>query len=257
MITSRDNAQVKKVAALREEAKYRARYQQYIVEGPRMLRELPEEDRISVFASESFIKKEENQRLAESVGAETVPDVVFQHMAGTKTPQGILAVARIPSHSLGELLTGGTVMILENLQDPGNLGTILRTGEGAGIRGILADRTTADLYNPKTVRSTMGSLFRVPYVISDNLHEDIGLLKQAGFRVYAAHLKGTKMYTEFSYPSSSAFMIGNEGRGLSDSLAVEADEYLRIPMCGRVESLNAAAASAILMYEVYRQHNIL
>ena len=144
-------------------------------------------------------------------------------------------------------------MILEDIQDPGNLGTILRTGEGAGISGIIATRGTADLTNPKTVRSTMGSIFRVPYVVTDDLHETILSLKQRGFTIYAAALEGSVLYDVPDYTAPSAFLIGNEGNGLTAEAYAAADKAVRIPMSGMVESLNAAVASAILMYEARRQ----
>ena len=127
---------------------------------------------------------------------------------------------------------------------------MLRTAEAAGYDLILADEKTADLYNPKVIRSTMGSIYRVPVVYSSDLKADVLKLKNAGIMVYAAHLKGTKSYNEVSCGSRVAVMIGNEGRGLSDELAAMADEYVKIPMKGQVESLNAAVAAALLMYEL-------
>ncbi len=145
------------------------------------------------------------------------------------------------------------VLALENLQDPGNLGTLLRTAEGAGVTGILLSRDCVDIYNPKVIRSTMGSVYRVPFCCSQDWKGDLERLKRQGLRLYAAHLKGEKYYDEISYCVPSAFLIGNESRGLTDETAALADEYIRIPMCGRVESLNAAVASSILMYEANRQ----
>ena len=144
-------------------------------------------------------------------------------------------------------------MLIENLQDPGNLGTMIRTAEGAGVTGILISRESVDLYNPKTIRSTMGSIYRVPVHITDSLTGLVPLLHQRGIRTYAAHLRGTKSYTEADYRTGTAFLIGNEGNGLTEELADAADQYIRIPMEGQVESLNAAMAAGILMYEVKRQ----
>ena len=145
------------------------------------------------------------------------------------------------------------LLILESVQDPGNLGTMVRTGEGAGISGIIMNRTTVDLFNPKTIRSTMGSIYRVPYYIADDLAETIGELKRQKVGIYAAHLKGQMHYDEPSYCKGTAFLIGNEGNGLSDEIAGLADNYVRIPMEGSVESLNAAVSAALLMYETNRQ----
>ena len=134
-----------------------------------MVEEVPESLCRKVFVSESYLESQKNRNFFDKFQVETVPDVVFRHMSDTKTPQGILAVVQQQKYMLEDLMTGGPVLVLEGIQDPGNLGTMLRTGEGAGIAGILADRQTVDRYNPKVVRSTMGSLYRVPYVVSEDL----------------------------------------------------------------------------------------
>ena len=145
------------------------------------------------------------------------------------------------------------LLILEGVQDPGNLGTMLRTGEGAGITGVIMDRTTVDLFNPKTIRSTMGSLYRMPYYIAEDLGATIEAVKAQGVRLYAAHLAGELSYDRPDYTGACGFLIGNEGNGLSDEIARMADTYIRIPMQGQVESLNAAMSAGILMYECNRQ----
>ena len=145
------------------------------------------------------------------------------------------------------------LLLLESVQDPGNLGTMVRTGEGAGITGVIMNRTTVDLFNPKTIRSTMGSIYRVPYVIADDFVATLQELKAKGVSLYAAHLKGEKQYDAFDYTEPTGFMIGNEGNGLSDEVADAADTYIRIPMEGQVESLNAAISASLLMYECNRQ----
>lgn len=186
---------------------------------------------------------------------EIVGDSVFKQISDTQTPQGIMAVIEMPHYELADLMDGDRthLLILESIQDPGNLGTMLRTGEGAGITGVIMNSQTVDLYNPKTVRSTMGSLYRMPYYISDDLEGTINLLKERGVKLYAAHLKGTLSYDEPEYTRACGFMIGNEGNGLSDQIADMADTYIKIPMEGRVESLNAAISATLLMYECNRQ----
>ena len=159
-------------------------------------------------------------------------------------------------HYTLEQVVGGEkplVLVLENIQDPGNLGTILRTGEGAGVTGIVMSADTVDIYNPKTIRSTMGSVYRMPFCYAEDMDQVMRNLKQKGISVYAAHLKGSADYDAVDYRGSCGFLIGNEGSGLSERLAAQADGYIRIPMCGEVESLNAAVASAVLMYEAFRQ----
>lgn len=147
----------------------------------------------------------------------------------------------------------GIWLILENVQDPGNLGTMFRTGEGAGISGVIMDKCTVDIYNPKTIRSTMGSIFRLPFYITEDLHETIRQLQRRKICVYAAHLEGSVCYDEPDYRTGTAFLIGNEGNGLTAETTRLADAYIRIPMGGQLESLNAAMAAGILMYEANRQ----
>ena len=144
-------------------------------------------------------------------------------------------------------------MVLEELQDPGNLGTILRTGEGAGVTGIILSKGCVDIYNSKVIRSTMGTVFRVPFMYTEDLPGTINKIKET-CTVYAAYLKGSRYaYDECDYVKGTAFVIGNEAKGLTEEIAELADERIIIPMQGQVESLNAAVAASILMYEGYRQ----
>ena len=130
---------------------------------------------------------------------------------------------------------------------------MIRAGEGAGVTGVIMDRTTVDMFNPKTIRSTMGSLFRVPFYVAADLQETLSELKERGIALYAACLDGERLYDEPNYTSPCGFLIGNEANGLSDRTAALADVRISIPMEGQVESLNAAVASALLMYEASRQ----
>ena len=145
------------------------------------------------------------------------------------------------------------LMILENLQDPGNLGTILRAGEAAGVTGIIMSADTVDIYNPKVIRSTMGSIYRMPFIYVENLEQVVRQLNASGVHTYAAHLKGKNSYDAEDYTQKAAFLIGNEGNGLRDEIADAAEIYVKIPMCGAVESLNAAIAATVLMFEAARQ----
>lgn len=190
---------------------------------------------------------------------ETVADDVFKKVADTQTPQGILFVTKQPDYSLDSLIAravkrreeGGRLplfLLLEDIQDPGNLGTMLRTAEGAGVDAVIMSKGTVDIYNPKTIRSTMGSLYRVPFVYTEDLINAVKKLQQNKIPVYAAHLAGEKYFDEIEYEGGSGFLIGNEGNGLKKETADSADVYLRIPMEGKLESLNAGIAAALLMY---------
>lgn len=264
MISSTANSQVKQVAALGKKARYRKETGLFVVEGPKMFEELPPERIESVYVTENFLKSERQkgasglilEKLKKIRRVETVTDEVLKAMSDTQTPQGILALAKQYQYRLEDVLSvsgKAHLMILETLQDPGNLGTILRAGEGAGITGVIMNEDTADIYNPKVIRSTMGSVFRVPFVYVPDLKETLGQLKQSGVRLYAAHLKGVNSYDMEDYTGDIGFLIGNEAKGLSDEIADLADTYVKIPMAGKVESLNAAIASSILMFETARQ----
>ena len=254
MITSTSNQQIKNLLQLQKKSKVRKEQGIFVVEGVRMFREAPADWIIKTYVSQEFLKKEEASVL-KGREYEIVEDRVFKTMSDTMTPQGILAVVKQPSNNLETLLDAPApfFMVLENIQDPGNLGTILRTAEGAGVTGILMSRDTVDIFNPKTIRSTMGSVYRVPFLYVEDICETVRELKNKGICTYAAHLKGTGSYDEQDYTKGTAFLIGNEGNGLTDQLADLADTYIRIPMYGQLESLNAAVASAVLMYETQRQ----
>lgn len=263
MITSISNPQMKHILQLQKKSKARWQQRVFVVEGPKMVFEAPKEWVEKVYVSESYFRRMkgsadiENAMPVEALAGyqyEVVSDSVFKAVSDTQTPQGILCLVKMPEYTLGDLLMGVPhLLILESIQDPGNLGTMLRTGEGAGVTGIIMNRTTVDLFHPKVIRSTMGSLYRVPFVIGEDLKEIVCTLKQQDITLYAAHLKGEKSYDKPDYTKGTAFLIGNEGNGLTDEAADLADEYIRIPMAGQVESLNAAMAAGILMYEVNRQ----
>ena len=260
MITSSSNVRVKQLLAWQKKRKVREADAVYIVEGIRMYAEAPEEKVKEVYVSESFYykKKEELQLDKWSKKLEILSDSVYAHVSDTKTPQGVLVVMDQMQYSMEQILEEKNgvkplLMVLDNLQDPGNLGTILRAGEAAGVTGVLMSSDCVDIYNPKTIRSTMGSIYRVPFVIAPDLQEVFAWFKKQGICSYAAHLKGKGWYDEQSYAGGTAFLIGNEGNGLSDELSDSADCLIKIPMEGKVESLNAAMAAGILMYETARQ----
>ena len=235
MITSSSNAQVKNIIALNKKAKERREQDVFVAEGWKMFQEAPREWLKKVYVSESGSKMHEMP--SDGTEYEVVDDRVFQSMCDTKTPQGVLSVIRMPHYTEEEVMDNGKtplLMVLEDLQDPGNVGTIIRTAEGAGVTGIIMSRGTADIFNPKTIRSTMG-------------------LKARKICTYAAHLHGVHSYREEDYTKGTAFLIGNEGNGLTDAMAEAAECLIRIPMEGKVESLNAAIASAVLMYEAHGQ----
>lgn len=255
MITSAANQQIKRVASLMRKAKERGRQRRFVVEGTKMCMEAPREKLDALYVSQSYLADPGRRAALKGYSYEVVSDLVFAAVSDTQTPQGILAVVEMPQYAPDELLRGERthLLVLESIQDPGNLGTMIRTGEGAGITGVIMNRTTVDLFNPKTIRSTMGSIYRMPYRIVDDLPAALEELQISGVKLYAAHLSGTLAYDEGDYTGACGFLIGNEGNGLSAEAAMCADARVRIPMCGQVESLNAAVSGALLMYECSRQ----
>lgn len=262
MITSSNNQQIKQILQLQKKAKARWQQRVFVAEGPKLVFEAPPERIVRLYVSEGFYSQEVQRGRIGQLGCETelVSDAVFRMISDTLTPQGILAVVKILEYPLKDLLAPacGTphLLVLEGIQDPGNLGTMLRTGEGAGISGVVMNRETADLYNPKTIRATMGSIYRVPCCIVEHLDQAVAAMKAVKISVYAAQLEGSVLYDQPDYRGGCAFLIGNEGNGLTPETAALADRRIRIPMEGKVESLNAAIAATLLMYEVQRQRRI-
>ena len=264
MITSTSSSQVKHVISLLSKARERKKNKEYVVEGVRMVSEVPADLLVKIYMSERFhsnnpeyVHELVKKQGISSDSIEIVADNVFDRMSQTQTPQGIMAVVRMKDSSISDMLTDNPLLILvENLQDPGNLGTILRMGEGAGVTGVVMSSNTVDIYNPKTIRSTMGSIFRVPFVYVQDFSDAVSQCQNAGIKVYAAHLDGKNTYLGEDYREGTAFLIGNEGNGLTDDITKQADTLIRIPMQGEVESLNAAIACTILTYEAVRQRSV-
>lgn len=256
MITSVTNKKVKSVVQLNRKAGLRRKEGVFIAEGIKMFLEAPLESILEVYVSEDIHKVSQIVQKLEQCRYETVSEEVFSKISDTQTPQGILCVLKQFHYSLKDMLGGGEVplfLVAEGLRDPGNLGTILRAGEGAGVSGVIMSKDTVDIYNPKTIRSTMGSVYRVPFFYADDIVQTVKELQKNGVKVYAAHLRGEKSYSQCDYKGGTAFLIGNEGNGLSEELSEAADNYIKIPMKGRVESLNAAVSASLLMYEAARQ----
>ena len=260
------NAQIKEIKKLNEKSKARREAGLFVIEGPKMFAEAPVEWVEKIYVTREFLDEIDSEYTSESSSATTISQMIqwmdheivtkeqMAKISDTQTPQGILCILRQPTYSMEEMFekTGKSAnslyMVLEDIQDPGNLGTIFRTAEGAGVTGIIMSRQTVDIFNPKTIRSTMGSIYRVPFFYTESISDAIKELKSNNISVYAAHLKGECFYDEVEY-GDTAFLIGNEGNGLKDETAALADSYIKIPMQGQLESLNAAIASAILMYE--------
>lgn len=255
MITSTANPRIKNLILLGKKAKARKEQGLFIAEGRKMIEEAPKTWIHQLYIAESFHSDLRNRAFLHGRSYEILSDSVCKAASGTQTPQGVLAEIAIPSWNREDILKkeGGCYLLLESIQDPGNLGTMLRAGEAAGVTAVIANGTTVDIYNPKTIRATMGSIYRVPYLVAEDFTGLLSDMKQNGIKLYAAHLKGSIMYDAPDYTAGSGFLIGNEGNGLTETTASLADAAVKIPMEGSVESLNAAVTASILMYEANRQ----
>lgn len=270
MITSEANTQLKELVKLQKNARYRKRQGAFVVEGLKLTREAALYGFLQrIYISQALYgqmwdgrsEKEIAEEFSEGgtkIVVEILADSVFDKVSDTVTPQGIMGTVRIPKYSLQSLLAveEGFFLLLDGLQDPGNLGTILRTAEGAGVSGVILSRNSVDIFNPKVVRSTMGSIFRMPFVYVEELPLVIREIRERGIAVYGAMLEESIEYDRVDYRNPSGIVIGNEANGISEVVARELSGAVQIPMCGNVESLNAAAAAAVIMYEAARQRRL-
>ncbi len=256
-VTSLDNIKVKEAVSLVHSPKDRKEKGAYVAEGIKMFLEAPKERILRVFVSEGFLGEAGDEVLEKLGGLECIEtrENVFKKISDTQEPQGIVSIIKALDYGPDDLFVeeNPLILALEDVRDPGNLGTMVRTAECAGASGILLIGNCADIYNPKTIRSTMGSIYRMPFLKMGDIKAAAKLLKDNGIYIYAAHLRGEALYDECPYDRGCAFLIGNESRGLSDGASSLADCKMKIPMRGKAESLNASIAAALLLYEAARQ----
>ncbi|RCX13782.1 TrmH family RNA methyltransferase [Anaerobacterium chartisolvens] len=259
-ITSGNNPLVKEVKLLKSR-KHREGRGLFFIEGTRFVEEaVKERAQIQkLLISEELYESGAVQGFlsdGDSIGYEVyiLPQKLFKEISDTENPQGILAVIKPDYFQTDRLMSGecSFLVLLDSIQDPGNMGTIIRTADAAGVQGIIASKGCVDIYNPKVLRATMGSVFHIPVCVSDDLAQTALTLKARGFKIYASHPGGSVDYFDIPSWTNSAVVIGNEANGISDEVAHCADLLVKIPMAGRAESLNASVAGALLMYEALR-----
>ena len=254
VISSKNNEIIKNIKKLKDK-KYREN--KFIVEGERIVEEAIQENvEISVIViEESFYNNIEKQDLIKKTtkyNTLIVTDKVFLDISDVKTPQGILAV--INKNENKEIDKNAPyIMALDNLQDPGNIGTIIRTLDSANIKQLIVSKGSVDAYSPKVVRSTMGAIFRVNVIEVENLVETMQNLKKSGFEVVSTSLETDKSIYDISY-NKKVVVIGNEANGVSKEILEMSDYKVKIPMLGKTESLNASVAASIMIYEYVREN---
>lgn len=252
-ITSAANTKIKYIRSL---AQKKARYEngEYTIEGIKSVRDAISSEReiTALYVSFSFY---ENEAFIypENVPLYRVSDNIFEKMCDTKAPQGILAVIKIENDEFEPELNKAYIYC-DGIQDPGNLGTIIRTADAAGFGGVMLSPSCADLFNPKTVRSSMGSFFNMK-VIRGVTAQKLTEYKNGGFEIYGGALSEDSIdYRTADFKKPSVIVVGNEANGISDAV-LKICTHIKIPILGKAESLNAGVAAAILMYEVVRQND--
>ncbi len=254
VITSKDNPLIKLVCGLQTSSKTRKKEGLFVLEGLRICDDAMSNsirfDKLIIsktakekydFELSSFIKN------ADEVFE--IPDSLFSKISDTSSPQGVIAVVKVPTLS-PEISKNGRYIALENLNDPSNLGAISRTAEALGVSGIILSSDSVDPYSPKSLRASMGTLLRMPVIILNDFVND---LKNSGLKTYACVVNKTaKSITNVDFLDGSILIIGNEANGLTDEMKANSNEQITIKMCGKAESLNAATAAAISMWEMMK-----
>ena len=256
-LTGLQNPVVKAAAELKQK-KYRTQNGLYLAEGLRTA-----EEAVAYKAVETLFyvatDDDRTMRLLEDAAMQNIKLVcvnenVMKKIADTETPQGIIAVCKMRQPKLETLLAGGKMLlVLDRVGDPGNIGTMLRTADAAGIGGLVLLKGCADIYAPKTVRSSMGSLFPIPVLSGVSEQEFVSAAKKAGYDLLVTCLDGADNLYKADLSGRIAFVMGNEAGGVSETLLEKADKRVYIPMAGRAESLNVAMAAGIVMFEALRR----
>jgi len=268
MITSDQNRSVRFIIGLKKK-KNREENSCFFIEGFKAVEEAIASSASikQIVASENFMSSDaytEIQNIYCSTYQQNVEhvllpvnDSIFNKMSETETPQGIGAIVEIILSSYENLIEKSkNIVLLENIQDPGNMGTIIRTADAAGFDGIIYTKGCVDIFNSKVLRSTVGSVFHVPFTICPDIEETVSSLKDCNFTIYGAHPRGGICYFDENFTQKNVIVIGNEGNGISDELLGICDKLLTIPMPGKSESLNASVAAALMMYEVAKKQII-
>ncbi|MFD1608139.1 RNA methyltransferase [Oceanobacillus luteolus] len=243
LITSLTNEKVKYWRKLHKK-KGRKENKVFLVEGLHLIEEAWNSKQviIEIIAEETV----ELPRWSGNIPVERVSKQVFEHISQTMTPQGIAAVVQIQPQ---REMKGNQFVLLDAIQDPGNLGTIIRTADAAGMDAVILGKGTVDIFNDKVVRATQGSLFHIPIYEADLVHK-VDELQKGGFDIWATALEKADYYHEVEVPDKVAIILGNEGAGVHPDLIELADKRIKIPIYGKAESLNVSIAAGILMYHI-------
>jgi TrmH family RNA methyltransferase len=260
-ISSPENPIVKHVRQLTKR-KVREQYQEYIIEGVRIIKDALANGKSMkkvLFCNELYETAGGEELLEELVQRDMllykIPVQLFKELSDTQNPQGIMAVVAMDSYRMEDFLgrDRGFYIILDRIQDPGNMGTIIRTADAADVDAIFITTGSVDLYNSKTIRATMGSIFHLPILTTGATSEIITILKEQSIKIITTSLEGEKYHFDVDFTGSCAIIVGNEANGVQQEDIKASDVLIKIPMPGKAESLNASVAASIVMYEAVRQ----
>lgn len=253
-ITSMQNPIIKNITLLKNKKSERKKQKLFIIEGIRSVNEIPVHYEVMHYITTDEFDTNQIMNFDEKKWI-VVTDEIYKVISDTMTPQGIMAIVKIHDYNLTDITNKENpfYLVLENIQDPGNLGTIIRTAYGFGVDAVFLTKGCCDLYSPKTVRSTMGAVFHVPIIMDVAVEECLTWLKEKEIKVYATDLEKSEPIFKKNFTMGGALVIGNEGNGISEAVKELADEKISIPMPGGLESLNASIAASICMYEIMKQ----
>ena len=259
VITSKDNSIIKEIKKLKDR-KVRSAKGEFIVEGFRFVEEALKSDYevktlIIEESVESKLSSYNIDKYLDSINTIYVTKSIMKLLASTETPQGVLAVVK--NKDIEGVDEDGFYIFCDKVQDPGNLGTIIRTAHASGALGVILRKGTVDLYNDKTLRSTMGSIFNVPVVYDNDDLDTILSLKNNGFKVISSSLDTDYNFYDIDLTGKCIIVVGNEGNGISSEIFAISDEKFKIPMPGGAESLNVGIATSVIAFEAVRQRTIL
>ena len=253
IITSKDNTTIKEIKKLKEK-KYRK--EKFIVEGIKMIKEALQHNadiELVVHSGKIDISSVGNILKQKNIKIIEVTENIFNTLTEVISPQGILAVVEKNIDSKKIDYSNEFILALDGIQDPGNLGTIIRTADATNLKQIIVSKDTVDTYSPKVIRSTMGAIFRVNVIEVENLSQELENMKKEGFKIITTSLQTNKSMYDIDY-KKSVVVIGNEANGVSEEVYKIANEKVKIPMPGKAESLNASVAAGVMMYEYVRQN---
>ncbi len=258
VITSKDNETIKKIKKLKDK-KYRDEENCYIIEGIKLIKEAISEKakiKLIIICDDCSQNDDFEAELKYEIAKYEciyVSEKVFSTLTSVVNPQGIMAIIEKEAEQKNINFNEDLFLILDNIQDPGNMGTILRTADSLDFKQIIISKDCTDIYNPKVVRSTMGAILRINIIESDDLEKTLKELKRHKIKIVTTYLHTDKTIYDISY-KRTAIIIGNEANGVRKEVLDMADEKIKIPMPGKTESLNASVATAVVLYEALREN---